>query len=262
MVSATSQGHTFYEYEDNRVAKLELQRFDEFELVPVNTRDLQFPLPRELIDQVVYSLFVNYLCSYNFRDAAALVPFNPWILKTVYEQIYGPAAELTLLQMLQRVSKTFCLLEGLHDDYLTCPNELDITPSVMLCIEPSLMHKPVFYPWEFRPEFALMEQTIFPATTVFPGALFGDTVLVSGAESDGIIDVTKFYHPVFMIGLQDYTSTLLTSEKHFERTDKFQKFSNLLVSIYGPTTGVFYMVKPADQSRNPFISSSDVYITY
>jgi len=263
MVARSGSISNFYEYKDSKVTKLNLLSFDEHELVGLNTVDYRFNFPRELVCMIVRELYRSLLLSFNFGEACIIATSLDYeTLKIVYRDIYGPIEDTTRKQMIHRLCRTFALLESLHDDYLTVPNICEMTPSIMLCVQPSLRYKPVYMPWEFDADFSLMEQTSVPANCIYTGRLMGDTVFVSGTEDAGIIDVTKFCHPIFMFGLTDHTGTLLTSTKHFERTDKFRYFSNLLENIYGHSTAVLYMVKPANQSRNPFITSSDIYITY
>lgn len=242
---------------------IDLPKYDNEYDLDYNYTNVSFSFPLELTQRIIMDLFYIALFNFHYSEACNIAVTSKSVLNSVYLFMYGSERlAVTVAEKIIRVSRTLKLLETLHDDYLSVSNESEVTPSIMLCVEPSLRYKPVYYPWECRTDFLLMTQTTLPTPTTVPGTLFGDTVFITGKEDYGIFDVDSMYHPVFLFGITDHTGTLLTSAKHFKRTDKFRYFSRLLTFIYGPRTAAFYMVKPEDQVRNPFITSSDEYIIY
>jgi len=242
---------------------IDLPKYDNEYDLDHNYTNVSFTFPLELTQRIIMDLFYTALFNFHYNEACKIAVTSRSVLNCVYMFMYGYERYTTnITEKILRVSRTLKLLEVLHDDYLSVSNESEVTPSIMLCVEPSLRYNPVYYPWDCRTDFLLMTQTALPASTAVPGMMFGDTVFITGKEDYGVFDVDVMYHPVFLFGITDHSGTLLTSAKHFQRTDKFKYFSKLLAFIYGSRTGVFYMVKPEDQVRNPFITSSDEYIIY
>lgn len=262
IVGRSENGPVFYDVAGPKIRKIEMKTFGEQELFPVNN-DLvdATTLPRELVEIIIVELFTCMLTTFNFHLAFYVCQTDSKILKRIYSSIYGKA-DICRLDMLERISKTMQLLEALHDDYITVPNESELAVNIMLCVQPSLRYKPMYNPWEFRTEFDLHIQSSVPATAIIHGTLFGDTVYISGNEEDGIIDVERFQHPVFCFGLSAYTGELIASQRTILRSRMFIHFKRLLVYIYGPNTGVYFMVKPTGQEMNPFITSSDAYVSF
>jgi len=229
-------------------------------LITANTIKCRFKFPREIQNMIITTLFKDLLLNFNYREAFVLAQIDRSILKMLYQLMYGPEQTNAYESLIKRISQTTALLEGLHDEYITTPNPDCLLTGQMLCIAPSLRYKAVMNIWDFYPEFDLMEITSITSSTQSFGEIHGNTALYDMIVKDGK-EVSIKFHPIFILGLTDYTSCLISSPSTFTKTSSFKQFASILKSIYGKHTAVFWMVKPDTQKRNPFITSSDIFIS-
>jgi hypothetical protein len=255
----------FFKLQNNRIERLIFPHYGSHDLIADLEQSLILNvLPIEIVMMILKRLFIKYLRSFNFDLVMNLAMCNKVICSMIYFQCFGIQEKVSVLEKMRRLSKTFNLLEEIHDQYVTTPNMGHYSRvALMLTRFGSLNRQRKYHPWDFESDFDLLDmEEIDNGTLVFPGRFYGDTVLVHGVEMNGIIDYQEIEHPVFVFGLRDYTDALIPNEKSFFESVSFRYFSRLIKACYGEQTGIYFMVKPHNQFGNPFITASDTLVSF
>jgi hypothetical protein len=217
-----------------------------------------------------------------------LAKINQFTTRLVYDQLYGieneSPAQISIVEMLKRISATINLLMNLHDDYIIAErhskrkvgirlhhqNHLELPPMNTWSLIPEfiladpehprpLVQTTVINPWDFCSNFEILQieraNTISEMSAIH-GEYFGDTIFVDGRNRHGMYDCTKFQHPVFTFLLVEREHILIPTRETFELTDTFGCFTDMLRIMYGPQTGVYFMVREEDE----FTIHSDSFI--
>lgn len=206
-----------------------------------------------------------YLQTQNLEAAFDLCTLNSEICKLIYYQVFGSTNPPPVLVMVHRLARSFYLVESIYDEYLTVPNLGTYTKvGLVLTRLPNKMRTRAYGPWDFDLDIVLEElvlNNLDPHVHSFSGATHAETTWIQGTELNGVIEVDILEQPVINFILQDYTEALIPKEKSFTDNMYFRYFSRLLRVTFGKQTGIYFMVKPGLQERNPFINRSDTLLS-
>jgi hypothetical protein len=248
-------------YKTDPVQELELIDFGTHEICQPDW-ELERSLPPEITTMICHYLFMIYLRSFNFDQAAALVAINTTFANDIYDWIFGKSV-LSITTKIKRVCNTLNLLEMIHDSFMT----IDRLSQYTMCRIVRRKCSGKFYPWDAVHEcFATPISGVIsddqPVKQYASGTLNGDNVWVVGKYLDnGMFDCQRFKHPVINLEITNaYDFNLCTS--FFLRRDQFVKqFVRLLKLAYGRYTGVHIMFNDSGDG-NPFDVSASGFIEY
>jgi len=241
--------------------KLKLLNFKKFNHHTLTTRGPEFTiqLPGELILMILKHAFVQLIQSFNFEQASALLVINKEFTAVVYQQIYGRTGPHPYHTYAFRVNHALFLAETLYDDYLSMPMA---APRVIIRTELVTRNRPqVFAPWHFsnnlyHERLAVSSFNQGRINSYALGPLNGDNLWAFGKSSQGVIN-GHFYHPVIVVAYSSMTEELVLKESDFWRNHNFANLSRFFKTIFGPSTGLFFMIKNQIHEDNPFITLSD-----
>lgn len=259
LITRSVQPH-FYETEPE-LQELKIVDFGYHELCQSDW-DLKGHLPAEITTMICHHLFLIYLKTFNFDQAAALVAIHTTFANDIYDWIYGRSF-LPVTTKIRRVCNTLNLMESLHDSYMT----VDRISQYTMCRVVRRKFSGKFYPWDLVNEcFATPISGVIsddkPVRQYATGTLNGDNIwLVGKYLTNGMFDCQRFKHPVINLEITNaYDFNLCTS--FFLRRDQFvQQFVRLLKLAYGPNTGVHIMFNDSGDG-NPFDVSGTGFIEY
>lgn len=224
--------------------------------------DLQKSLPAEITTMICHHLFLIYLRSFNFDQAAALVAIHSTFASDIYDWIYGKSI-LAVTTKIKRVCNTLNLIEMIHDSYMT----VDRISQYTMCRVVRRKFSGKFYPWDAVYEcFATSISGIItddqPVQQYVTGTLNGDNIWVVGNYlKNGIFDCKRFKHPVINLELTNFYDLNLCTAFFLRRDQFIKRFVRLLKLAYGPYTGVHIMFNDSEDG-NPFDLSATGFIEY
>lgn len=272
LITQSKWSHIFKLDEDWVVTPIIFKKYQELTLSPINTPPCMFDLPHELIYKTLKISFFDLLHSKNFEDAFDLCLTSKVLLHEIYELLLGPTRlKVSITDQAHHLHSCLYLIELIHDEYLCTPNlskhsrvgiRLETMPSRFTTGD----NKQVA-PWDFYPELQTERHGRVidrdgPANPYLTGPFFGDIVNVYGSSSKGIVAVTQMHHPVLTFILSTIDEVLIPDEANFWHNRPFKRFTKLLKIIFGPRTGVYFMVKPFGNEFSPFISQSDTFYKF
>ena len=256
MIPVTKYAH-IYSITDNKIKLLEFRQFNQHTLTSPGS-DFSADLPGELILMILKHTFVQLIRDFNFEQASALATINKEFTAVVYHQIYGRSNHLSTTYAF-RINHALYLAESIYDDYLSMPMA---APRVILRTELVSRNTPkILAPWDFSNNLYHERMTLNTfnqgrINSYSLGPLNGDNLWAFGKSSQGIIN-GHFYHPVIILAYASMTDELVLKESDFWRNHNFANLARLFKCIFGPTTGLFFMIKNQIHEDNPFITLSD-----
>lgn len=251
-----------WEYDEGQVERIPLIDFNTHIMFMDQGNEIG-KLPLDLFEIIIKYVMVDRLATRNFGLAFQLLTINRRSVFLFYYQIYK-SKNVTTLQMLRQLGKTFQLGESFYEQYLSAPNTTQSgLNAIALTRLGSLRYTAVYQPWDFIPVSEIQTVTVDSEETlenihVFPGQFHGDTVWIHGPEDDGIYRVKQIHHPVFLIILCDYTYSLIPTKNSINQN--WNKFTQFMRRAFGPNTGFYFMVKHGIDQANPFIETTELFI--
>lgn len=263
LVSQTDYAH-LWKYDDGQVTKLVMRNFRTHHLAPSNTPKVDASmLPAELTTKIILLNFMMMLKEYNFQEASELL-VDQLTVRTIYLNLFPGRNLITVSEMIGRIYRTLHMLETIYDDYLTVPNYGRVEHVALRFThrgDLGMARNSMLNPWDFRCDIRLEEFDTDVESKVFLGGPdLGDSILIGGSSSNGVIRAQTIFHPVLTILLGDKADILLPTESNFWRNKNFISFSKLLRKVFGPNAGVFYMCRRNGDHENVFVTSSDMII--
>lgn len=265
LLTQTKWTHVFQLGKDYKISPIKFTKYQDLILSPMFTPPCLFDLPGELIMKTLQISFFDLLYSKNFQDAFEIVLCNRLIAKQIYTLLFGYAT-IPVTEMIKRLHSSLYLIDIFYDEYLTVPNGLKVHRKAIR-LERKSARTAITAPWDYYHEIQLeghgrQQSSDGPANPYLTGPYYGDIIHVYGKSTDGIVYAEEIKHPVFTFILSTLNKTLIPNESNFWRNKYFKKFSDLLKIIFGKNTGIYFMVKPAGNDDNPFISTSDCYVKF
>lgn len=251
-----------YKVNDNKITQLELEDFTTHTILPQGP-EIKAHLPSELLIMILKYVFRIRVKTRNFGLAFQISTVSKSMCDLLYNNIYM-RDKSTTLEKLERLGRTFNLIEEIYSDYLSSPN-YDRTDRVALHLtrNPTMYRRKNMYPWCFKSEIECAELTTLGALNdihCFPGEFHGDTIWVHGDENDGIYDADVIHHPVLVFVLSDYTGSLIPTRK--DLNIYWAKFLRLLKVCFGSSTGIYMMVMEDSERYNPFVETTDLFLQF
>jgi hypothetical protein len=226
------------------------------------TWELERALPPEITTMICQQLFLIYLQTFNFDQAAALVSVHKTFANDIYDCIYGRSV-LSVTTKINRICNTLNLLEMLHDSYMTC----DRISKYTLCRVVRRKFNGKYYPWDLVHEcFACPISGVIsddaPVQQYETGTLNGDNVWLTGTYlKNGIYECQRFKHPVINLEFTNFYDMNLCTSRYLRRDQFIKQFVKLIKLTYGANTGVHIMFNDSGDG-NPFDMSSTGFIEY
>jgi hypothetical protein len=251
-----------WEYDEGEVERMDLIDFNTHIMLIDQGPELGW-LPLDLYEIIINQVMADRLATRNFGLAFELLTINRRTLFMFYYQIYGSKTVSTRV-MLAQLSRTFELGEAFYEQYLAAPNPTSSgLNAVSLTRLGSLRYNPKFEPWDFMPVADIQRVTVSDEDSlegihIFPGQFHGDTVWIHGEEDNGIYNVKKLHHPVFLIILCDFTYALIPTRQTIN--NNWYKFCEFMRQAFGPNTGFYFMVKHQQDVQNPFIETTELFV--
>lgn len=243
---------------DGRATRLYLKSYYDRDLCPSSGFLRSINLPIEIVDRILLILMEMYVQTWNFDLCNDLLFFSKGFTGVVYRSIYENTTN-NFFKQFRRLSKTFMILEKIYDQFLSVQSRIRF-PCVKFTSrrERGSNHQP----WDFTHDLVLVpivgvivdvDNTQFQ---VDYGAHFGESIWLSGDWRGPVFHAKKIKTPVLNIMFVDVFDTLIHSQFGFNAN--YYNFFRLIKVAFGPSTGLFVMVKEED--NNPFISRSDVFL--
>lgn len=253
--------HYFYEIvglREDGVVETKFKEFRLFNVAPNIPRSppLEIAFPPEINVAVLEILCCTFLYNRDFRRLFEMTKINTYLLHYVYCLIYPGMKISTIRRTIKRVGGTLHFLYEVNDNYL-CDTYLSEPLKPSLSIKISSIFKEIT-PWNLDISDPMMIDRLdttrllwFEDIKSFSiGPCVQDKVWLVGDydEEAGVFGARKTYHPVLCFTFYRATGSLV--EKNLmKRNQWFKRLTKLLRIIYGPSTGVFYVV---EDEKNPF----------
>lgn len=251
-----------WKYDHGLVDRIHVIDFNTHQLCMDN--DLQLgQLPLDLYEIIIKYVMESLLSTRNFDQAYQILTINRRTLFMFYYEIYGHK-DVSTLDMLYQISRTFQLADAFYEEYLAMPNAsgsgLNAITLTRMC---SKKYQKRYDPWDFLPNpeiqrVIVAEEETLESTHMFPGQFHGETVWVRGTEDDGIYTVENVQHPVFIIILSDFTYALIPTRRSINLN--WAKFCRFLRRGFGESTGFYFMVKHNFDAESPFIETTELFL--
>jgi hypothetical protein len=283
-----------YQYKDNELTVLPLEDFNFHDILTSNPDPYVYNLPVELYSEIIKQVFCIRLSTRNLDLLMDLAKINRFTTRLVYDQLYGieneSPVQISIVEMLKRISATMNLLMNLHDDYVICErydyrkvgirlhhqDHAETNPNlpwvwlngrarvqrnlITHTADSPTIRNTVVNPWDFCSNFEITQierANTFTGMSAIHGDFYGDTIFVDGRNRHGMYDCTKIQHPIFTFLLVESDRALLIpTHETFELTHTFGCLTDMLRIMYGPQTGVYFMVREEDE----ITSHSDSFI--
>lgn len=251
-----------YQVDQDKITPLGLEDFTTHTLLQPGPR-FYTHLPPELLILILKYTFRIRVRTRNFGFAYQISTVSKTMCDLLYNNIYM-RDKSTTVEKLDRLSRTFRLIEEIYDDYLSSPN-LDRVDRVAINLTrlPSMYRRKNMFPWSFRTEIECTELNTIGALNdihCFPGEFHGDTVWIHGDEENGIYNAVVVHHPVLVFVLSDYTGSLIPTKK--DLNIYWSKFMRLLKACFGDNTGIYMMVMEDSERYNPFVTETDLFLQF
>lgn len=262
LLVTASNPPSIWQFEDDKISKIEFRDFTSISLIPENYIDLP-PIPYDLATPILQYLFVTYLKERDYYLALECCRVSKYYLNRFYNGIYR-ASNNKPIDLFRRLSRTFMVCEAI-DDYLCSPC-YEFQSIALRLSRPGFIDDVPLRPWQFGPytmteeippHFTIGYELIHP---IHIGETNSHTVWLQGAyHAGGVFKATNIFHPVINLILCDSADMILPINKNLIRNFYFLKFATLLKVIYGDRVVVNYMVKEDD---NPFVVLSETFINF
>lgn len=261
----------FYEIVGLRDDGVVETKFKEFRLfnvpafIPISPA-VELSFPTEIKVRVLENLCCTYLYTRDFKRLFTLITVNTYLLRYVYCLLFPGMKHVTVRKMIKRVGGTLNFLYEVNNNYL-CDTYLSDQLKPSLSLKISSIYKEVA-PWNLCISDQMMIDRLDTARLLWfedvksfsIGPCVQDKVWLVGdyLEEAGVFGASKTYHPVLCFTFYRATGSLVN--KNIMRQNKwFKRITALLRIIYGPSTGVFYVV---EEEKNPFHVQNQVVELY
>lgn len=272
----TKNGYDFLYRIDNYDCVFE-ETFDEHLLIKFiheDDIDLKCQLPLELRNKIILTTFWEMISSRNFAEAYKMATLDHASLIMIYRSVF--TVDCCREIMIDSLGFVLRFAECVQADYLQFENP-SMSPTVGVRLVTSICFQGeagIFLrPWDFSldsMDFSSFEGRLlitngknrerFHAWQT--GPTYGENVWTVGRRSGGQYHCKKLYYPVITLILTDITGVLLPSLNEFPNNRYFKQMSEFLKLCFGPSTGVFFMVKKSADSGNIFISSTSLLLSF
>lgn len=253
------------------------QIFDEhmrYEIEQITNFPMVFDFPPEIVSMIVVECFWILATSNNFEEAFKLCRLSRSLARDIYKTIYS--TNVSTSEPTIAVGHLLGMCKILVEDYLQMENPYNARTSIALNLETTqCMHEsavPFLRPWDFelervRPvgingQMSIAENGREQRYDIWKtGSTMGELVWTRGAKTDGTYLCKKLLYPVFHFIMISNTQSLLPSKLGL-RFPWWQEFGDFLKAVFGPTTGVLFMVRRPQDFGNLFLSTSDLVLLF
>lgn len=271
-----------YQYKEDGLFVLPLEDFNHHDILVRDECSFVFKFPLEIYSEIIKEVFCTRLATRNLDLLMELATINQFTAKLVYDQLYGcegeTPAQITIVEMLKRINQTLEILANLHDDYVIAERHTKRKVGIRLHHASHLENNPLisheqFFdnpqnwlttttinPWNFCSNFEVLQieraHTVNEISAIH-GEYFGETLYVHGRNRNGMYQCSTYEHPVFVFLLVEQEHLLIPIKETFELTNTFGCFNDMLKIMYGPQTGVYFMIK---NDINDITSHNDRFV--
>ena len=221
-----------------------------YDLFQPSEETFDLPLPREISYMVIDQLILKYICESNFEMAINLICIDKPTIVRFYFQHFGSDLFLPFRTVFHRLSKTFELMQKVHDGIVQFPNEEhDHYVALDIQFKGSYRSGQAYNPWNFTGMVNLIQ---IPKPGIFgiedfrgfvTGPYITDIVWMNGRNDRGITYSDFFRLPVIVFVFTDQDDNIIPERKIMENHQAFKVFTKFLKMAFGPTTGVFFAVQ-------------------
>lgn len=276
-----------YQYDEEGLFLLSVEDFTNHVLLQRTDCDHVFNFPLEIYQEIMKEVFCLRLSTRNLDLLYELALINQFTARFIYNQFYGleneTPEEITIVEMLKRIRYTCDLLVNLHDDYIIEERQYSNRVGIRLHPhhafttlsgdqQPFIPYTGSIDPWNFCSNFQLVGIERANTRNTFSaiyGEHYGDTIYVDGKNRQGMYCCTRYEQPVFVFLLVDAVRVwprsvtaeqmyvLIPTSETIQQTHTLGCLADMLKIMYGPQTGVYFMVK---DDENHITSHNERYV--